>query len=96
MMAENQARNLLELSGARQQPQEISGERRGSELVPQTQSASVVEFDDQVRHLGAAVLQLQTVCKQMVPDDLVFEFSQDSTAQRSTTRLRLRAYRKSG
>jgi hypothetical protein len=84
----------------RDQPVQVASESSTelvpqAQLVPQVQPASAVEIDDQMRDLGAAVLQLQAVCKQMVPDDLVFEFSQDSTAQRSTTRLRLRAYRKS-
>jgi hypothetical protein len=69
----------------------------GTEIVPQQSSkAVVIEVDDQVRNLGDALMQLSTAIKSIAPDDLSFEFSQDNNEHRSTTRLKLRAYRKVG
>jgi hypothetical protein len=89
-MAENETRDLVELPGA--QPEE----KRSSELVPQTASKAVaVEVDStEVRDLGAALMQLSSVVKDIAPSDLVFEYSGDASATRSTRHLKLRAYRK--
>jgi hypothetical protein len=88
-MSENEARKEVAL---------VPQLDTGNALVPQQSSskAVVVEVDDQVRNLGDALLQLSTAIKSIAPDDLSFEFSQDNTAERSTTRLKLRAYRKVG
>ncbi len=67
-------------------------------LVPQlVNKAVVVEVDStEVPDIGSALLQLQSAIKQMTPDDISLEYSEDRSATRSTTRLRLRAYRKLG
>jgi hypothetical protein len=84
-----------ERSLVKQTEEEVSEEHRTGELVPQTAGkAVVVEVDREVPDLGAAVAQLSSVIGSINADDVSFEFSQDNSAQRSTTRLRLRAYRK--
>jgi hypothetical protein len=91
MMTESKARNLVELPGAQ------SEETRSCELVPQTAGkAVVVEVDREVCDLGTAVSQLSAVIKDIAPQDLSFEYSENHSASRSTRHLRLRAYRKIG
>jgi hypothetical protein len=90
-MSENEARE--ELSGARQQSEEISGERRTNELVvPQSvnKAVAVTVDTDQVHNIASAVAQLQDAIKGMQPDDVCFEFKQDKDG---SVHLRLRAYR---
>jgi hypothetical protein len=69
--------------------------KTGTELVPHAAEAQLVEMEtDRVPDLGSAVTQLQKAVAQMAPDDLVFEFSQESSDKKQTTHLRLRAYRR--
>jgi hypothetical protein len=76
-------------------PVEVASEG-SNELVPQqeTRKAVSIEVDAAVRDLGAALMQLSSVVKDIAPQDLVFEYTEDHSAARSTRSLRLRAYRK--
>jgi hypothetical protein len=77
---------------AKQRTEEVSEERRGSELVPQSvnKAVAVTVDTDQVHNVASAVAQLQDAIKNMQPDDVVFEFKQDKDG---SAHLRLRAYR---
>jgi hypothetical protein len=46
-----------------------------------------------VNDLASAVSQLNAAISKMAPDDVSFEVSQERSDSRSTTRLRLRAYK---
>jgi hypothetical protein len=84
----SEANNLVQLPVETQQRSE---ERRTTELVPQVKTATSLEVEsNEVRDLGSAVTQLQSIIAKMEPDDLVLELHKD----KSQVNFRLRAYRK--
>jgi hypothetical protein len=66
----------------------------GKAVVPHNGRAHMVALDTEASNLADAVVKLQNAIAGMVADDVVFEYSSDQAAGRSTTKLRLRAYRR--
>jgi hypothetical protein len=65
-----------------------------TQLVPaHATKAELIEAEsDQVRDVGAALQQLQSVVKDA--DDLIFEYSEEKSGTKSATKLRFRAYKR--